>query len=78
MWDHFVNLIIATTLILLGFGGFLLFDSMGHTAAFQLPEVIGGAFLLALGLILLFSQAKRTVRWFNRGVRAGDHRDLWP
>ena len=78
MWDHFVNLIIGITLILLGFGGFLLFDSIAHTAPFQLPEVIGGAFLLALGLILLFSQAKRTVRWISRSVRAEDHRDFWP
>jgi ABC-type nickel/cobalt efflux system permease component RcnA len=65
MAGYFLNVTIVATLILLGFGGFLVYDSVSHTGLSQFPEVIGGALLLALGLTLLYSQAKFAVRWMH-------------
>jgi len=73
MAGYFVNISISAVLVLLGSGGFLLYDSVAHSGPSQLPEVLGGASLLALGLILFSLPAKLAVRWM-RAARAGNHR----
>jgi protein-S-isoprenylcysteine O-methyltransferase Ste14 len=62
---YFLTLTITATLLLLGSGGALLYDSVSHNLPSELPEVIGGALLFALGLILLYSQARLAVRWIH-------------
>jgi hypothetical protein len=62
---YFLTLTITATLLLLGSGGTLLYDSVSHNLPSQFPELIGGALLLALGLILLYSQTKLAVRWIH-------------
>ena len=74
MAGYFLNISIAAILILLGSGGFFLYDSVAHSGPSQLPEVMGGASLLALGLILLSLPAKVAVRWM-RAELAEHHRD---
>jgi len=71
---YFFNITITATFILLGSGGFVLYDSIAHSGPSQFPEVIGGALLLALGFILLSDTAKLAVRWM-RAVRAGHQRN---
>ena len=74
MAGYFLSLMMVATLILFGFGGFFVYDSVSHTGLSQFPEVIGGALLLALGLTLLYSQAKLAVRWLH-AVRTEHHRN---
>lgn len=71
---HFLNLTFVITLILFGFGGYFLFDSISHSGPAQFPEVIGGALLLAVGLILLYSQVRLAVTWIN-AARAENQRN---
>ena len=74
MAGYFLNLTIVATLILFGAGGFLVYDSVSHAGLSQFPEVVSRAFLLAVGLVLLFTVAKEMVRWM-RFVRAAHHRN---
>jgi len=62
MLGYFLNLMIVATLILFGSGGFLVYDSVSHGGLSQFPEVIGGAALLALGLILLYPQVRFAIK----------------
>jgi len=73
MIGYYLNISISAVVILLGSGGFLLYDSVAYSGPSQLPEVLGGASLLALGLILCSLPAKLAVRWM-RAERAGHHR----
>jgi hypothetical protein len=56
MAGYFFRLTIAASLILLGFGAYLLYDSGSYAGPTQLPEVLGGAVFLSLGVFLLCSQ----------------------
>jgi len=73
MAGYFLNISISAVLFLLGSGGFLLYDSVAQSGPSQLPEVLGGATLLALGLILVSLPAKLAVSWM-RAERAARHR----
>lgn len=55
-----------------GLGGFLVFDSVSNSAS--LAEVLGGATLIALGLIALYPQGRLLSRWKN-ALRAEHHRN---
>ncbi len=65
MAGYFLNLTVPATLVLLGFGGFLLHDSVSLSGPSQLPEVMGGALLLALGLIAAYPQLRMILRWMQ-------------
>jgi hypothetical protein len=65
MAGYFLNLSIPFTVIVLGFGGFLLHDSVSSSGPWQLQEVIGGALLLALGLISAYPQLRFAIRWMQ-------------
>ena len=71
MPGHFLNLTIPVTTLLLGFGIFLILDSVSNTKTSQLPEVIAGALLLALGLLLLPRELRLVYRWMQ-STRAHD------
>ncbi len=62
MLGYFLHPMIVATVILFGSGGFLVYDSVSHSGLSQIPEVIGGASLLALGLILLYPQVKFAIK----------------
>ncbi len=76
MASYFLNLTIPVTLMLIGFGGgYLLDDSMSHSGPSELPKVMGGASLLAVGLIALLPQVRLALRWMH-AVRSYRNRDL--
>jgi hypothetical protein len=62
---YFLKFMIVATFILLGFGGFLLYDAVSQPSNSQGLEVIGGAVLVALGLITLFPQGQLAIRWLR-------------
>jgi len=67
MAGYFLSLSIPFTLMVLGFGGFLLHDSVSTSGPAQLQEVIGGALLLALGLIAAYPQLRFAIRRMQDG-----------
>lgn len=71
---YYFTLTITATLLLLGSGGALLYDSVSYNLPSQLPEVIGGALFFALGLILLYFQARLAVRRIHN-IRTESPRD---
>ncbi len=73
MAGYFLNLTITTILIPLGFGGFFLYDSVSNSEPSQLPEVLAGALLVALSLVLLYIQLREGLRWM-RAARDQRHR----
>jgi len=75
MASYFVKFMIVSTLILIGFGGFLLYDAVSQPTNSQLFEVTGGAVLLALGLMTLYSQGQLVIRWL-REMRTQSGRNL--
>ena len=75
MASNFLGLTIPATLVLIGFGGYLLDDSISHSGPSQLAGVMGGASLLALGLIALLPQVKFALRWM-REARNYHNRNL--
>ena len=75
MASYFLSLTIPVTVMLIGFGGYLLDDSISHSGPSQLPEVVGGASLLALGLIALLPQVRLALRWMQ-AVRNYHNRNL--
>jgi hypothetical protein len=75
MASYFLNLTIPVTLMLIGLGGYFLDDSISHPGPSQLLEVMGGASLLALGLIALLPQVRLALRWMQ-AVRNHHNRDL--
>jgi len=75
MAAYFIKFMIVSTLILIGFGGFLLYDALSQTTNSQVLEVIGGAVLVALGLIILYPQGQLAIRWL-REVRIHSSRIL--
>lgn len=62
MANYFVNFSLCVSVVLLGLGGFLLYDSINHPSPIEAPEVLGAAALFAVGLILLCTQGKRAVK----------------
>jgi hypothetical protein len=75
MAGYFLNLTIPVTLIVLGFGGFLLYDSVSFPGPSQLVEVMGGALLLAFGLIAACAQVRPALRWMQAGWEQNGHPD---
>ena len=75
MTAYFMKFMIVSTLILTGFGGFLLYDAASQPTNSQGFEVIGGAVLLALGLMTLYPQGQLVIRWL-REIRAQSGRNL--
>jgi len=71
MSGHFLSLSLPVTLILFGCGALLIYDSILNSTPLQGAEVIGGASLLALGLIAGYPQVRLALRWIDT-VRA-DH-----
>ena len=62
MAGHFLHLTVPVTLMILGFGGFLLYDALSFSSPSQLPELIAGALLLALGSLAVFLQLRLAIR----------------
>lgn len=62
MASYFLTFTIVVTFILMGLGGFLLYEAVSLPTNSQLLEVIGGAVLVALGLITLYSQGQLAIR----------------
>ena len=58
MASYFFKLTIATSLILLGSGGFLLYESASRGGPTQLAELLSGAVVITLGIFLLCSQTR--------------------
>ena len=75
MAGYFIKFMIVATLILIGFGGFLLYDAVSQPTNSQGFEVIGGAVLLALGLMTLYPQGQLVIRWL-REIRTQSGRNL--
>jgi len=71
---HFLQITLPVTLIFLGLGGFFLYDSVSNNGHFQAPEVIGGASLVALGLIVAYPQLRMALKWRHAG-RADSERN---
>jgi len=57
--------LLPVTLILFGCGALLIYDSILNSTPFQGAEVIGGASLLALGLIAGYPQVRLALRWMQ-------------
>jgi hypothetical protein len=70
---YFIKFMILSTLILIGAGGFLLYDAVSQPSNSQVLEVISGAVLVALGLLTLSAQGQLAIRWL-RGVRTHSSR----
>jgi hypothetical protein len=62
MAAYFMKFMVVSTLVLIGFGGFLLYDAVSQASNSQGLEVIGGAVLLALGLMTLYPQGQLVIR----------------
>ena len=76
MADYFLRLSLSASLLMLAVGAFLLFDSVSHPApSSQLVEVLGAAQLIALGLILFYSQGKRA--WRRLSAARHEQRDYY-
>jgi len=73
MAAYFIKFMILSTLILIGVGGFLLYDAVSQPTNSQVFEVIGGAVLVAFGLMTLFPQGRLAIRWL-REVRTHSSR----
>ena len=65
MSGHFLSLSLPVTLILFGCGALLIYDSILNSTPLQGAEVIGGASLLALGLIAGYPQVRLARRWMH-------------
>lgn len=75
MAAYFTKFMIVSTLVLIGVGGFLLYDAVSQPTNSQVLEVIGGAVLVALGLTTLYPQGQLAIRWL-REVRTHSSRVL--
>jgi len=65
MAAYFIKVMFVSTLILIWFGGFLLYDAVSQPTNSQVLEVIGGAVLVALGLTTLYPQGQLAIRWLR-------------
>jgi hypothetical protein len=72
MTRHFLKIMLPFTLMFFvfsGLGGFLVLDSVWNSRSVpnsgSLVEVIGGAVLLALGLIAVFPQVSLALCWME-------------
>jgi hypothetical protein len=65
MAAYFIKFMFVSTLILIGFGGILLYDAVSQPTNSQVLEVIGGAVLVALGLTTLYPQGQLAIRWLR-------------
>ena len=75
MAGYFMKFMIVSTVILIGLGGFLLYDAVSQPTNSQGFEVIGGAVLLALGLMTLYPQGQLVIRWL-REIRTQSGRNV--
>jgi len=75
MAGHFFWLTIAVSLILLGFGGYFLYESVSHSGATELPDLLAGAVLLTLGIFLLWSQTQSVLKSWQTAPRE-ENRDI--
>jgi hypothetical protein len=62
---HYSPLLAFLICLLLGSGGFILYQAIGEPSRDQLTSLMGGAFLLALGLSCLFFEGRSLVRWMQ-------------
>jgi hypothetical protein len=62
---HYVHLFAVLMTLLLGSGGFILYQAISEPSHDQMTSLIGGAFLLSLGLLCLFFEIKSLVRWLQ-------------
>ena len=62
---YFLKFMIVASFILLGLGGFFLYDAVSQPSNTQGLEVIGGAVLVALGLLSLYPQGQLAIRWLR-------------
>ena len=62
MAGHFLHLTVPVTLMILGFGGFFLYDAVSFSSPSQLAELIAGALLLTLGSLAVFLQLRLAIR----------------
>ena len=62
MVGHFLHLTVPVTLMILGLGGFLLYDAVSFSSPSQLAELIAAALLLALGSLAVFLQLRLAIR----------------
>ncbi|PYU08437.1 MAG: hypothetical protein DMG34_01810 [Acidobacteria bacterium] len=74
MSGHFLTLSLPVTFILFVCGALLLYDSILNSTPLQGAEVIGGASLLALGLIAGYPQVRLALRWMH-AARADHNRN---
>lgn len=65
MTAYFLKFMFIATLALFGFGGFLLYDAVAQPTNSQGLEVIAGAVLVALGLLMLYAQGQLAIRWLR-------------
>jgi protein-S-isoprenylcysteine O-methyltransferase Ste14 len=75
MAAYFVQFMFVATLILIGFGGFFLYDPVSQPTNSQGLEVVAGAVLVALGLLTLYLQGQMATRWLKE-VRTHSSRIL--
>jgi len=69
MAGYFLWLTTTVSLILLGFGGYFLFESVSHAGATGLPELLAGAVSLTLGIYLLWSQTQSILKSWREAPR---------
>lgn len=62
---YFLKFMIVATFVLIAAGGFLVFDAVSQPSNTQIVEVIGGAVLLALGLLTLYPQGQLAIQWLK-------------
>lgn len=62
---YFLKFMIVATFVLIAVGGFLVFDAVSQPSNTQIVEVIGGAVLLALGLLTLYPQGQLAIQWLK-------------
>jgi hypothetical protein len=65
MASYFLTFSLVGTFTLMGVGGFLLYDAASQRTNTQLAEVLGGAVLVALGLLILFPQVRLAIHWLK-------------
>lgn len=64
---HFNHLFTFLICLLLGSGGFALYQAIAEPSRDQILSLIGGAFLLSLGLLCLFYEGRSLLRWMQSG-----------
>lgn len=65
MLFYFLKFMIVATFVLVGVGGFLVYDAVSQPTNTQVVEVIAGAVFLSLGLLTLYPQGQLAIRWLK-------------